>query len=191
MHLRFLLPSRASVLAAVFSGILLSSTIGILPWDCKPAFAADQVVLKYRIFSESISVNELSTFAETGELSRPLQVNLKLARQDPEAVRRFLTKPVQASPIFLDRLLNSPVGNVILDELGKVVHTPSRQADQQALRAALVISASGDNSITLIEAIRNYPTSQVEVEGDRVESAYRQLQKLTGNWRDLLNTLGG
>lgn len=190
MHLPILLPSRALVLAAVFCG-LLSSTSGMFPWDCKGALAADQIVLKYRIFRESISVNELSTLAETGELSRSLQVNLNLARQDPTALRRLLTQPIEVSPVFLDRLLNSPFGNVILDELGQTVHTPSRKADRQALRAALVISASGDNTITLIETIRNYPTSQVEVEGDRLESAYRQLQRLRGSWRDLLNIIGG
>lgn len=187
MYLPALLLGRALVLAAVFFGILLFSISGA----DKEAFAAEQVVLKYRILRESISVNELSTFAETGELSRPLQVNLKLARQNPEAVRRFLTQPVQVSPIFLDRLLNSPVGNVVLDELEKVVHTPDRLADRQALRAALVISASRDNNVTLIEVIQNYPTSQVEVEGDRLEDAYRQLQRLSGSWRDLLDILGG
>ncbi|MEI2579791.1 alpha/beta hydrolase [Scytonema sp. PRP1] len=34
------------------------------------------MVLKYRIFRESLSVEELSTFAETGKLSRSLQINL-------------------------------------------------------------------------------------------------------------------
>jgi len=45
------------------------------------AIAAEQVVLKYRSFRESISVEELSNFAETGELSTSLRLNLALARQ--------------------------------------------------------------------------------------------------------------
>jgi len=122
------------------------------------AIAAEQVVLKYRSFRESISVEELSNFAETGELSTSLRLNLALARQDPRQIRQYLTQPVQVNVILLDRVLNSRIGNFVLDEVSQTVHTPSRQVDRQALRSALVLSASGDSNITLIETIQNYPT---------------------------------
>jgi Alpha/beta hydrolase of unknown function (DUF1400) len=78
------------------------------------------------------------------------------------------------------------------------------------LRAALVVSASKDRQITLIEVIQNYPTKEVEVEGvdafaprlvrvsvsegeekrlvarHRLEAAYRQLRRLQGNLQDIL-----
>lgn len=174
MRLR-LSQSLVLVLVASVSILLVSSR----------AIAAEQVVLKYRIFRESISVEELSTFAETGELSKSLRINFALARQDPKAIRQYLTQPVKVNVVFLDRVLNSPVGNVILDQVSQVIHTPSRGADRQAMRSALVISAR-DNNITLLETIQNYPTSQVQVEGDRLESAYRQLRRLEGRLQDLL-----
>ncbi|MGF1932935.1 MAG: alpha/beta hydrolase [Nostoc sp. ChiQUE02] len=150
-----------------------------------PAFAAEQVVLKYGIFRESLSVEELSTFAQTGELSRSLRVNLALARQDPKAVRQYLTEPVKVNPVFLDKVLNSQIGNIILDQISQVISTPSRRADRQALRAALVLSASQDGQVSLIEIIKNYPTNEVEVDGDRLESAYRQLRRLQTSLQDL------
>jgi hypothetical protein len=176
MLLLFLSLRRALVLMATASILLFSTS----------AIAADQVVLKYRIFRESISVEELSAFAETGELSKSLRINLALARQDPKAVRRYLTQPVKINVVLLDRLLNSPVGNLILNEVTEVVHTPSGKADRQALRSALVISASRDSNISLIEIIQNYPTQVVQVEGDRLESAYRQLRRLEGRLQDLV-----
>lgn len=179
MRLRFLSLGRTLVLVATAGVLLLSSS----------ALAADRVVLKYRIFSQSISVKELSTFTETGELSNSLRINLALARQDPKAIRRYLTDPVRVNAVFLDRVLNSPVGNFILDQISQVIHTPSRRADRQALRGALVLSASRDNTITLIETIQNYPTSQLEVEGDRLESAYLQLSRLGGRLQDLVGGL--
>ncbi len=150
------------------------------------ALAAEQVVLKYGIFRESISVEELATFAETGELSRSLRVNFALAQQDPKAIRPYLTTPVQIDLVVLDRILNSPIGNVILDELSQVIHTPSRTADRQALRAALVLSASEDGQVTLLEIIENYPTTNVEVDGERLENAYHQLRRLQVGLQDLL-----
>jgi hypothetical protein len=50
----------------------------------------------------------------------------------------------------------------------------------------LVVSASKDRQITLIEVIENYPTNEIEVEGDRLEAAYRQLRRLQGNLEDIL-----
>lgn len=158
------------------------------------AFGAENVLLKYRVFRESVSVKELTNFAQTGELSTPLRVNLALAKQDPKQIREYLTKTVTVNPILLDRVLNSPIGNVLLDQISEAIHTPSRKADRQALRAALVLSASSDrsgsgaksNNVSLIEIIQNYPTSDVEVEGEVLERAYRQLRQLEGNLQDLL-----
>ncbi len=178
MRLLFLSLRRMLVLMTSAS-ILLSST---------SAVAAEQVVLKYRIFQESISVKELTTFAETGELSSSLQVNLALARQKPQVVRQYLTEPVKVNPIFLDRLLNSSIGDVVLDEVSQVVHTPSRRADRQALRSALVLAASSDGNLTLVETIQKYPTAVVQVEGDRLDSAYRQLRQLAGLLEDFLGS---
>lgn len=178
MRLLFLSVRHALVLMASAT-ILLSST---------SAIAAERVVLKYRVFRESISVEELTTFAERGDLSRSLRINLALARQDPKAVRRYLTEPVKVNPVLLDRLLNSSIGNLILDEVSQVIHTPSGRADRQALRAALVVSASRNGDISLIETIQNYPTQEVQVEGDRLESAYRQLRRLRGRLPDLLGS---
>ncbi|HYW19581.1 MAG TPA: alpha/beta hydrolase [Nodularia sp. (in: cyanobacteria)] len=150
------------------------------------AFAAEQVVLKYGIFRESISVEELGTFAETGELSRSLRVNFALAQQDPKAIRPYLTTSVKINLMILDRVLNSPIGNVILDQLSQVIHTRSHTADRQALRAALVLSASEDGEVTLLEIIENYPTTNVEVDGERLENAYHQLRRLQVGLQDFL-----
>ncbi len=176
---------RRSLLLSVIIAFFLSNG---------SAFAAENVLLKYRIFRESISVKELTNFAETGELSTSLRVNLALAKQDPKPIRQYLTESVAVNPVLLDRVLNSPIGNVVLDQISEAIHTPSRKADRQALRSALILSASSDrtgnsansNNISLIEIIQNYPSSEVEVEGEVLERAYRQLRQLGGNLQDLL-----
>lgn len=174
MRFHFLFVRVVSGLAASL-GILLFST---------SATAAEQVVLKYRILRQSVSVSELTTFAQTGELSPTLQSYLKMARRNPEQVRQILTRQVKVDPILLERALNSQIGEAILDQVGQVIHTPDEQANREALRSALVISAQGDGKITLIEALKNYPTSSVHLDGDRlaqvIAEAYGQLTKLAG-----------
>lgn len=144
------------------------------------AIASETIILKYGPFRESIPVQELNTFAETGEQSENIKYYFQKSKQNPEAVRKALMQPVKANIIVLDRALNNKMGELALKQVSKFVHTRSGKEDQKALRASLIISASGDNQITLMEAINNYPTSEVEVEGEQVFAAYRRLQTLEG-----------
>lgn len=176
MRLLFLSLPCSLVLVAI-TGILLLDT---------NAIATEQVVLKYGIFSESLAVKDLTTFAQTGELSSSLRINFALARLNPKLIRQVLTEPVNVDLILLDRVLNSPIGNLLLDEISQTIHTPSRRADRQALRSALILSASRDRQVTLLEVIENYPTSEVEVEGERLVPAYRLLRRLAGTLEDFL-----
>lgn len=166
-------------------GLLLSVTAGIL-FHSASAIAAQRVVLKYRIFRRSVSVEELTTLAETGEASPALQTYLRMAGKQPEEVRQVLTQEVQVNPVTLDRILNSAVGNVVLNQVNQAIYTPSRQADRQAMRSALTLSASEDSKISLIEVLQNYPTEEVHVDGDRLVQTYNQLQRLEGRLSDLI-----
>lgn len=153
------------------------------------AFAAERVVLKYKILRESVSVPELTTFAQTGQASPDLQTYFRLSGQRPETVRTTLTRPIKVDPVLLDRVLNSPLGNGILDQLGQAIQTPKGGAERQALRAALTLSASGDGTITILEILQNYPTQEVVVDGDRIEVAYRRLNEFVDRLRNPLGRI--
>ncbi|MDF2387363.1 alpha/beta hydrolase [Nostoc ellipsosporum NOK] len=153
-----------------------------------PALASERVMLKYNVLREPITTKELSTFAQTGKLSTLLQVTILLAQQDPEIIRQYLTTPIKISPTDLDKVFNSEIGDTTLGELSQVLHTRSRQGDQQALRSAFVASASQDQQITLLEIIQNYPAAEVEIEADRLETANNQLRRLQASLPDILGS---
>lgn len=151
--------------------------------------AADNVILKYSILRESVSVGDLTEFAETGQASSDLQAHLRLSRQNPENVRRSLTRQVSVNPILLDRLLNSPIGNTLLDPLSEAIRAPRGGADRQALRAAITLSATDDSKLSLLEIVQRYPTSEVLVDGDRIVDAYRRLSNLADRLQNPLGNL--
>lgn len=142
------------------------------------AIAAQQIVLKYRFVKETISVQDLSDLAETGEVSDSLRFYIERTKQDPQNIRRILTQPVTINPLLLDRVLNSPAGDIVLDQVGQVIRTSSSQENRQALRSALVLSAATDGQLALIEILQNYPSQAVQVEGEGLANAYLQLQRL-------------
>ncbi|MEG3971801.1 alpha/beta hydrolase [Microcoleus sp. T2B6] len=158
--------------------LFLAAGAGILFYS-SAAEAAEKVVLKYSAIRMTLPVSELESFADTGKMSPALEMLLGKAKKDPEAVRNSLTRPVKVSQSFLDQTLKSKVGEIILDEVGQVIRTPSGNANREALRSALVLSATNDNEITLLEAMKNYPTPEVYVEGDRLVEAYGKLVALS------------
>ncbi|MFH7024100.1 MAG: alpha/beta hydrolase [Heteroscytonema crispum UTEX LB 1556] len=139
------------------------------------AIAAERVTFKYGIFRPSVSVDELTKLAETGEVSQSLNFYFNQAGQDPKAVQKILTQEVNANPVVLDRVLNNQIGEFLLDRIGQSVSTPSGQANRQALRSAIILSANKDNKVSLIEIIQNYPTTEVIVDGGRLAQTYNQL----------------
>ncbi|MEG5009398.1 alpha/beta hydrolase [Microcoleus sp. B4-C5] len=158
--------------------LFLAAGAGIVFYS-NAAVAAEKVVIKYSAIRMTLPVSELEIFVETGKMSPGLEMLLGKAKKDPESVRNSLTRPVKVSQSFLDRTLNSKVGEIILDEVGEVIRTPSGNANREALRSALVLSATNDNEITLLEAMKNYPTPEVYVEGDRLVEAYGKLVALS------------
>lgn len=145
-----------------------------------PVEAAESVVLKYRFLRENVSVPELRTLADTGELSPKLRFYLKLANREPAELRRTLTQEVKVNPTLLYRVLNTPIGDAMLDRVSEVVHTPTNRANRESLRGALVSSALPDGKITLIETLENYPTAEVYVEGERLAEIMENIRRLIG-----------
>ncbi|MEH1823003.1 MAG: alpha/beta hydrolase [Nostoc sp.] len=162
---------------------LLTQTVAlglgaIVLFSTTNANAAEQVILKYGTFQGQISVEELSQFTETGKTTPTLTAYLQAAKQDPELARKALKAPIKADPGFLDSLLSSWAGPILVNQIGEVVHPPAGQLDQQALRSALSASIKQNGQITLLAAIQNYPNTSVELEGDRLISVYERLSRL-------------
>ena len=153
------------------------------------AIAAERVLLKYGGLNRSVSVDELTVLAETGEASSSLKALLDTAGEEPETLRRGLNEELEVSPILLDQILNSSPGEWALDQVGEAIHPPSGRASRQALRSSFVLSASDDNQVTPLEVIQNYPTTEVQVEADRLQDTYGQVADLVDDPVSLLESL--
>jgi len=165
--------------------IILGTVLGI----SHQAIAAEQIVLKYGPLERSIAVSDLDAFATTGTTSPDLQTYLRQAGQDPEEVRRTLNQSTAVNVRDLDRVLNGPLGDLALDQISHSVHTSSHRADRQALRSALVLSASDDNRISIMEVVRNYPTQQVYIDGNQLVSTYGEISTISHQIGSLLEEI--
>jgi hypothetical protein len=167
----------------------ISCAIAVSLWS-GGAIAAERVILRYRILQASVSVDELTELAETGRTSPALRAHLRLAGRDPQELRHVLNQEAEVNPLLLDQVLNNPVGDRALDQVGRAIHTPSERGNREALRAALVLSAEDDSRVSLIEVLQNYPTEEVHVNGNRLEAAYNQLAAIQTRIETILEGTG-
>lgn len=112
----------------------------------------------------SISTDELATFVETGELPPSWPLYMKVAGLDKEDFRKILTSEFELELLSLDQFLNQLPGEYALFQLGRIIHTPSRQGNIQALRGAILLSAADDGKGSLLEILQKYPARALFVD---------------------------
>lgn len=177
-HLQQLFSQSASKLTLLSRVLIAGISVGALGYVA-PTLAAERIILTYGPFQEPFSVENMQTFAETGELSRLRQFQLRVAGADPEILREFLNQKIQVDFLTLDRTLNSLPGEFLLYQVGQVIHNRQRVAPIQSLRSALVLSAKDDNSVSLLEFLQNYPLPEVFVDAKKIA----QIARRVGNTR--------
>ncbi len=147
-------------------------TISLTP---KGTLAAEKITFTYGIASQSIAIEELDTFAETGEISPTLNFLLNHSKQNPLMIRWLLTQEFPGDIKLIYDFLNTAPGEYVLAQTSNIVNSDSERANVKALRGALIAAASDDNQISLLELLHHYPTKRVYVNGKSLSKVRRNL----------------
>ncbi len=147
-----------------------------LPSD-SPALVNRNLVIQFGLLGRSIPLQDLTRFAETGELSRGWRSIFRVAGIDPDAVQNGLNQPIAANLRFLDRTLNTLLGEYLLFQVGQVVRTRANVANIQALRSAIVLSAAEDGQLSLLEILQRYPTPDAVIDARVLARLGRQVSR--------------
>jgi hypothetical protein len=157
--------TRQGAIQLIRLGGSLLLGVAVVSLPALPVAAAERIVFTYGPIGRSIPIRDLETLAETGKATRQLQWYLRVAKLKPETLQQVLTQKVSVSQRLIDRVTYSLPGEYLLYQTGKTIHTRSRQANIQAIRAALLLSTSQDNQLSLLEFLQNYPTQELYVNG--------------------------
>ena len=143
------------------------------------AYSSEKVIFTYSGLTQSVPLKELEEFANTGEVSSSLETLLYYGDQNPFVMRWILRQEFPANTKLISDLFNTPPGEYVLSQTSNVVGAKSERANVEALRGALVTSASDNNLVSLMELLANYPTRDVYVNG-------KILAKLRGNFNQFV-----
>lgn len=150
--------------------VIAWSGLGLLAM-AKPALAAEEIIISYGIFERTISVQELAAFANGEGLSPQLTQYariLRLSEADLQGIQQALNQPAALNQVELSQFLYTTQGETLLEILGEVIQTPTRQSGSLAIRAAFILAASDpDPGLTLLNFLMKYPTPGLRIDVGR------------------------
>jgi hypothetical protein len=167
-------PSRRQRLLAC----LLSVGLGLTG---QPGHAAQNLVFVSGAFRRSIPVSDLEFLAETGQPRGLVADAIRFTDQNPEQLSQLLNQSITLPVTLVSRLLNTRIGEALLDRLAQIFHPLSAPgAGVPALRSAIVMGlAEGDGEISALSFLRAYPTQELEVNIPNLLAALQQVSSVS------------
>ncbi|MEH1824448.1 MAG: alpha/beta hydrolase [Nostoc sp.] len=128
------------------------------------AIAADTVIVRLGLFTESISLTDLQKAAKTGELPESLQPYTKeLSEQQRRFFLGALGMNIPMNIVTVDKLVNSRIGTTILNDFATALARKDK-AGVQALRAGLVLGSAAPQGLSILSFIAAYPSKRLEID---------------------------
>jgi len=170
------------------SKFLISKIIFILVsspflFNATKANAAEEIKITYGIFSRTIKVNSLKTFAEEGKSTRTLKKIFKATGSQNKEIRAILNKDFEIPITIASKLVYSEIGNVFLTRLSSIIHTPRANDERTgmlALRASLIQGINiGNGEINLINFFEAYPTKTVILDVSALSKVMNKVESIS------------
>ena len=160
--------------------VLLSSQ---LFFNIPKSNAAEQIKITYSIFSRTIKVNSLKTFAKEGKSTRKLKKILKATGSSDKEIREVLNKNFELPITIASKLVYSEIGNVFLTRLSSIIHPPRANDERTgmlALRASVIQGINlGNGKINLINFFEGYPTKTVILDVSALSKVMNKVESIS------------
>ncbi len=165
--------------------VFLAASATILSAQTR-ALGAQKVVLTFGPFRQSINVSDLEGFAKDGTTTPTIRQIIGFSKMDAGTLRGLMSLEVGLKPANLARILYSTPGEKIVNEIGEAIRTQRNTENGKALRAAVILAASDDGKLSLLEILQQYPLAEMYVDVPKITAAVAKVQGLAGNMQTLL-----
>ncbi len=152
-------------------------------FNISKANGAEEIKITYSIFSRTINVNSLKTYAKEGKSTRKLKRILKATGSPDKEIRSVLNKEFEIPITIASKLVNSEIGNIFLTRLSSIIHPP-RADDQRtgmlALRASIIQGINmGNGKISLLRFFESYPTKTVILDVNALSKVMNKVESIS------------
>ena len=145
--------------------------------------AAEEIKIIYSIFSRTIKVNSLKTFANEGKSTKKLNKIFKATGSPDKEIRDVLNKDFEVPITVASKLVYSEIGNVFLTRLSSIIHPPRTNDERTgmlALRASVIQGINlGNGKINLIKFFEVYPTKTVILDVSALSKVMNKVESIS------------
>ena len=171
--------SRKFLIIKVFFILIVSQLL----FNVSKVQAAEEIKIIYSIFSRTIKVDSLKTFAEEGYSTKKLKRILNATGSTNKEIRSVLNKNFDVPITIASKLVYSEIGNVFLTRLSSIIH-PSRADDKitgmLALRSSVIQGINlGNGKINLINFFEGYPTKTVILNVNALSKVMNKVESIS------------
>ncbi len=163
--------------------IFLILFINQIFFNVPKAQSAEKIKIIYSIFSRTITVDSLKTFAESGNSSKSLRKILNATGSSDEKIQSILNKKFEIPITIASKLLYSEIGNVFLNRLSSILHTPNTNDERTgrlALRSSVIQGLyTGNGKIDLVSFFKSYPTKTVILNVNALSKVMNKVQSIS------------
>jgi len=147
------------------------------------AYTAEEIKITYSIFSRTIKVSSLKTFAKEGKSTKKLKNILRATGSPDKEIRKVLNKDFEVPITIASKLVYSEIGNIFLTRLSSIIH-PTRANDERtgvlALRASVIQGIKiGKGKINLIKFFESYPTKTIVLDVNALSKVMNKVESIS------------
>lgn len=130
------------------------------------AKAADEISFYSNPYGEfKIQVSDLENLATEGEITKRLAFFTN--RLTPEQLNKFkdlLSRKIEFNPIAIYKFSNSPIGEIILKNIGTAIKSDLNLNGFFALRGSILAAAFDEEGLTLVNMLRKFPHKTIHLD---------------------------
>ena len=154
-----------------------------LLFNVSKANAAEEIKIIYSIFSRTIKVKTLKTFAQEGNSTKKLNRILRATGSTNKEIRSILNKNFEIPITIASKLVYSEIGNVFLTRLSSIIHPPRADDERTgmlALRASVIQGINlGNGKINMINFFEGYPTKTVILDVNALSKVMNKVESIS------------
>ena len=160
--------------------ILITNQIFLNTPKVKPA---ENIKIIYSIFSRTITIDSLKSFATNGNSSTTLRRILNATGSSDVEIQSILNKDFEIPITIASKLVYSEIGNIFLSRLSSILHAPRANDERTgmlALRSSIIQGLHhGDEKINLIRFFENYPTKTVILNVNALSKVMNKVESIS------------
>ena len=145
--------------------------------------SAENIQIIYSIFSRTVKVDSLKSFAEEGYSTRELRRILNATGSSNKEIQSILNKQFEIPITIASKLVYSEIGNIFLTRLSSIIHPPKARDERTgmlAIRSSVIKGIYlGNGKINLINFFESYPTKTVILNVNALSKVMNKVESIS------------